>query len=78
MSRIVLLSAFAFALIGTARAEDEMQALMRSLASACTQFSEDRQWSEADACRRAWFTEHEEAVWRLQLNPHAPTSAPPS
>ena len=57
---------------------DERQRLMRSLATACTGFSDDRQWAEADACRRAWFADHEEAIWRLNLNPHAPQPQPPS
>ena len=57
---------------------DERQRLMRSLATACTGFSDESQWAEADACRRTWFKVHEEAVWRLNLNPHASRSQPPS
>ena len=35
---------------------------MQSLATACRDFPDDR-WNEADACRRAWFDAHEEAIW---------------
>ena len=58
--------------------DGERQRLMRSLETACTGFSDDRQWAEADACRRAWFADHEEAVWRLNLNPHPSPPQPPS
>lgn len=62
----------------SAQTRDERERLTRSLETACTGLSDEREWPEADACRRAWFAEHEEAVWRLRLNPHAPKPQPPS
>jgi hypothetical protein len=55
----------------------ERQRIVQSLATACRDFSDDK-WVEADACRRAWFAEHEEAIWRLDLNPHRSNLSPPS
>ena len=55
----------------------ERQRIIQSLATACRNFP-DARWDEADACRRAWFAAHEEAIWRLDLNPHRSLSSPPS
>jgi hypothetical protein len=60
------------------RPPDERERLIRSLATVCTGFTREEQCEQADACRRAWFAEHEEAVWRLNLNPHALRTSPPS
>lgn len=59
----------------------ERDHLQHSLDTSCKVFSgdEDQRWAQADTCRRAWFKSHEEAIWRLKLNPHArPVQAPSS
>ena len=66
----------------TARAqapsEAERRHLLEELRTACTQFPRDDQWEQADACRRAFFAQHEEAIWRLNLNPHGAQAGPSS
>ena len=54
------------------------QRILGSLATACRQFSGDDQWRQLDACNAAWFRAHEEEVWRLNVNPHAPHASGPS
>ncbi len=56
----------------------ERDALRHALATACQEFPREDQWQQADACRRAFFTAHEEAIWRLNVNPHGPGPRPPS
>ena len=58
--------------------EAEREALRHALSTACQEFPREDQWQQADACRRAFFTAHEEAIWRLNLNPHNPLPQPPS
>ncbi len=58
--------------------EAEREALRQALSTACQEFPRDDQWQQADACRRAFFAAHEEAIWRLNLNPHQPAPQPPS
>ncbi len=67
----------AVALAG-APADTERQHLLEELRTACTQFPRDDQWEQADACRRAFFVQHEEAIWRLNLNPHGTQIGPSS
>ncbi len=56
----------------------EREALRNALATACREFPREDQWQQADACRRAFFAAHEEAIWRLNINPHGTVKGPSS
>lgn len=64
--------------VATPSDNEERQQLRESLETACKQFSADDQWTKLDDCNRAWFKKHEEAVWRLKLNPHRHAAQPSS
>ena len=84
-SRVVLIVAVAAASLrlpaAMADGTLEREQLQHSLDTACKVFTgdDDQRWAQADRCRREWFRTHEEAIWRLKLNPHArPVQAPSS